>query len=232
MKNIIIYDNFYEDPDSIRNIAIDAFKITINEKLSYNNWHFLEFKGYYNDMPGVSKQNKTILGKAFETFSFYSEIYENKFEELLKSKIQYTCENNGIFILNNCLTNPISVNINNNIINNPNIEEWIGIVFLTPNAPYEGGITIHQNKKLKTNSLKSIKQLEKSIQTIILDDLNKVCKDATFWETDSIIANVYNRLVLFKKDMFYSSSLNFGIKLDDSRLVHFFSFGIYKNSEI
>jgi hypothetical protein len=116
------------------------------------------------------------------------------------------------------------------MIDNPNIEEWIGIVFLTPNAPFEGGITIKQNKKLKTNSIKSIKQLEKSIQMIILDDLKKDCKDATFWETDCIVANIYNRLVLFKKDYFYSSSMNFGIKLDDSRLVHYFSFGIYKNN--
>lgn len=232
MKNIIICDNFYENPDSIRNLAIDAFKTMIDEKSKYFNWNFIDFKGFYDDMPGLSKKNKTIIGNAFETFSFNSEIYQNKFEELLKSKIQYTCENNGIFILNNCLTNPISVNINNNIINNPNIEEWIGIVFLTQNAPVEGGITIKQNKKLKTNSLKSVKHLEKSIQNIILDDLNNTCKDTTFWETDCIIANVYNRLVLFKKDFFYSSSLNFGINLYDSRLVHFFSFGIYKNSEI
>jgi len=229
MKNIIVCDNFYEDPDSIRIIAIESFKMTIDEKLSYNNWHFIKFKGYYDDMPGLSKQNKTIIGKAFETFSFYSKVYQDKLEELLKSKIQYTCENNGIFILNNCLTNPISVNITNNIVDNPHIEEWIGIVFLTPNAPFEGGITIKQNKKLKTNSLKSIKQLEESLQIIILDNLKKECKDTACWETDCIIANLYNRLVLFKKDYFYSSSMNFGIKLEDSRLVHFFSFGIYKN---
>jgi len=228
MENIIICDNFYEDPDSIRNVAINSFKTIIDEKLLYNNWHFFHFKGYYDDMPGLSKKNKSIMGKSFETFSFYSKEYENKLEELLKSKIQYTCKNNGIFILNNCITNPISVIINNHVINNPNIEEWIGIVFLTPNAPVEGGITIHQNKKLKKNSLKSVKTIEKFIQNIILDDLNKCSKDTTFWETDCIIANVYNRLVLFKKDFFYSSSLNFGIKLDDSRLIHFFSFGIYK----
>jgi hypothetical protein len=228
MKNIIVCDNFYENPDSIRNIAIESFKKTIDEKLLYYNWNFIEFKGYYDDMPGLSKQNKTIIGKAFETFSFYSKVYQDKIEELLKSKIQYTCENNGIFILNNCLTNPISVNINNNINNNTHIEEWIGIVFLTPKAPFEGGITIKQNKNLKSNSLKSIKNLEKSIQMVILDNLKKECKDTSFWETDCIIANLYNRLVLFKKDYFYSSSMNFGIKLEDSRLVHFFSFGIYK----
>jgi hypothetical protein len=228
MKNIIIYDNFYEDPNLIRNIAIDAFKLLINDNLFYHNWNFVDFKGNYDEIPGVVKKNNTIVGKHYETNSLYTIFHERKFEEVLNAKIQYTCEKNGVFKLTNCLTYPISVNINNNIIQNPNIEEWIGIIFLTPTPPSEGGITIKHNKKLKTNSIKSIKNLEKSIQNIILDDLNKYSKDETYWETDTVIANLYNRLVLFKKDYFYSSSINFGVKLNDSKLLHYFSFAIQK----
>ena len=228
MKNIIVYDNFYENPDSIRNIALDAYKKEINENNLYDSWHFLDFINKFDDIPGI-KKNKNIYNISYETNSFYTSIHEKKIEELLNSKIQYTCEKNGIFILDNCLKNT-SININNNIINN-NFEEWIGIVFLTPNAPYEGGITIKQNKKLKKNSLESIKNLDESVQKILLNELNNCSKDNTFWETDTVIANLYNRIILLKKDYFYCSSLNFGIRLNESKLIHYFSFGILKNNE-
>ena len=126
MKNIIVYDNFYENPDSIRNIALDAYKKEINENNLYDSWHFLDFINKFDDIPGI-KKNKNIYNISYETNSFYTSIHEKKIEELLNSKIQYTCEKNGIFILDNCLKNT-SININNNIINN-NFEEWIGIVF-------------------------------------------------------------------------------------------------------
>lgn len=230
MQDILIYDNFYEKPDTIRQIALDTFKEFIDENLPYDNWHFNKYKGDYNDIPGLINDNNTIIGRTFETDSLFDKFHYDLFENLLNSKIQYTCEKNGIFLLNNCLSNPISVNIEKDIKNINNIsEEWIGIIFLTPDAPLDGGITIKNYKKLNINSTKSLKSVEEKFRISILNEIINNNKNKNAWEIDCKIANVYNRLVLFKKNMFYSSSLNFGINLKDSRLTHFFSFGVIPN---
>jgi hypothetical protein len=127
--------------------------------------------------------------------------------------------------LNSCISNPVSININD-IKESVNIEEWVGIIFLTPDAPLEGGITIYNHKKMNKNSIKSFRKMEKPISDLILVELNNCSKDTTFWEIDTQIANVYNRLILLKKDLFYKSSLNYGINIEDSRLTQFFSFGV------
>ena len=229
MTEVIVYDNFYETPDLIRQNAIDAFKEMIDENLLYDSWHFKDLKGNYNDIPGLIKEDKTILGGTFETTSFFNDYHEKIFEKLLNSKIQYTCKRNGIFILNNCLTNPISVIINKNFKADNIAEEWVGIIFLTPDGPYEGGVSIKNYKKLNINSSKSLQNIEESYRNLILDELHKHKQDETFWETDSQIGNVYNRLILIKKNVFYRSSLNFGVKLNDYRLTHYFSFGVIPN---
>jgi hypothetical protein len=230
MQDILIYDNFYENPDKIREIALETFKEYIDENLPYDYWHFKDYKGNYNDIPGLINNNNTIIGRTFATDSLFDKFHYDLFENLLNSKIQYTCEKNGVFLLDNCLSNPISVNIEENIKNKKsNIEEWIGIVFLTKDPPVEGGITIKNYKNLNINSIKSLENIEKKFRISILNELISNKKNNSAWEIDCKIANVYNRLVLFKKDIFYSSSLNFGINLKDSRITQFFSFGVIYN---
>lgn len=232
MTEVIVYENFYENPDLIRQTAIDAFKEMIDENLLYDSWQFNNFKeNHRDDIPGLLiKEDKTIIGRTFETSSFFNDYHEKKIETLLNSKIQYTCESNGIFILHNCLTNPISVIINKNLKPKDNVEEWVGIIFMTPNAPIEGGVTIKNYKKLNINSLKTLQNIEEPFRNLIIEELYSHRKDTTYWEIDSQFANVYNRLILMKKNTFYSSSLNFGIKLDDARLTQYFSFGVIPNS--
>jgi hypothetical protein len=229
MAEVIVLDNFYENPDLVREKAIDAFKEMIDENLLYDSWHFNDFKGDYDDIPGLINEDKTIVGRTFETSSVFNDYHEKIFEKLLHSKIQYTCEKNGIFVLNNCLTNPISVNINNDFKTGTIAEEWVGIIFLTPDAPVEGGISIKTYKRLNINSMKTLNNMEEPFRNLILNQLLTHKRDETYWEIDSQIANVYNRLILMKKNIFYSSSLNFGIRLNDSRLTHYFSFGVIPN---
>jgi len=229
MKDIIIYDNFYDNPDIIRQSALEAFKTSINENDPYDKWLFNNYQGKIEDNPGLNKEKKTFIGSKFETSSFFDMYHENKFEELLNAKIQYTSKKNGIFILESCLSAPISVVINKNNIKASYTEEWVGIIFLTPDAPVEGGLTITNYKKLNINSVESLTKFDEPIKKLILNEL-EICKtDKTFWDIDTQIANVYNRLVLLKKNIFYSSSLNFGVNLNDSRLIHFFSFGVTYN---
>jgi hypothetical protein len=227
MKDMILYDNVYENPDEIRDNALKLFKTTINEDTLYYNWHFPNYKGNYSDIPGLINENETIMGRNFEiAYSLYNEFHIKLIESLLKCKIQYTNEKNGIFILNNCLSNPVAVNVNNIKQHHNNIEEWVGIIFLTPNAPVEGGLTITNYKKLNIHSIDSLKKIEEPFRTTIINEIEKHKRDDTQWETDTQFANVYNRLILLKKNIFYKSSLNFGITLNDSRMTQFFSFGV------
>ena len=73
------------------------------------------YEGYFHDIPGLIKEKKIFIGSKFETSSFFDMYNENIFEKLLNAKIQYTSEKNGIFILDSCLSSPISVVINKNV---------------------------------------------------------------------------------------------------------------------
>jgi hypothetical protein len=74
-----------------------------------------------------------------------------------------------------------------------------------------------------------LNDLNKIIKDNIIKDLKNDMYDETKWILDSKISNVYNRLILFKKELFYSSSMNFGIDLNESRLIQYFSFGVSKD---
>ena len=85
------------------------------------------------------------------------------------------------------------------------------------------------NKKYKISSIFELDDLNKVIKDNIIKDLKNDMYDETKWILDSKISNVYNRLILFKKELFYSSSMNFGIDLNESRLIQYFSFGVSKD---
>lgn len=90
------------------------------------------------------------------------------------------------------------------------------VLYLSPNAPVSAGTTIYSCNSLERwssldiNSMKQINRLEQ-----------KQLYDSLFTPID-VIGNVYNRLIMYRGDLFHKSNDYFGTTKYDSRLTQVF----------
>ena len=144
----------------------------------------------------------------------------------LKQIIQsYACNNSSSITKWDDLEN--SLNGSFQILNchdNFNIQykseyNWIGILFLTPNAPINSGLTIFShNDGTRYNYEIEIYENSKNIEN------HKY--DITKWIQIDKFSNVFNRLILFNSSQFYSFINNFGINNNKANLFQYFTFNI------
>ena len=91
--------------------------------------------------------------------------------------------------------------------------EWAGVLYLTPNAPISAGTGIYRHKQTGIYKGPSNASNEKD------DD----------WELITMIGNVYNRLVLYKGNLYHKSIIpGFGNTNENSRLTQVFFFNTDK----
>lgn len=93
-------------------------------------------------------------------------------------------------------------------IHTDHFNTWAGVLYLTPDAPLTGGTGIYQYKKTGA--------------TVASQLLSYEAQDMTKWELCDIIANRYNRLVLYRSEMFHTSLDYFGSDLKTGRLFQLF----------
>jgi hypothetical protein len=90
---------------------------------------------------------------------------------------------------------------------------WAGVLYLTPDAPISAGTGLFKHKK--TGAVK-------------LSDMPEgypyETQDITKWEMTDMIGNRYNRLALYRGDLFHSSLDYFGSNAQDGRLFQLFFF--------
>lgn len=91
--------------------------------------------------------------------------------------------------------------------------KWAGVCYLTPNAPHTGGTGLFKHKATKTSSAL---QLPKGYQIESLD--------YTKWDLVDVVGNKFNRLVLYRGDLFHASLDYFGSNQEDGRLFQLFFF--------
>lgn len=86
---------------------------------------------------------------------------------------------------------------------------WAGVCYLTPNAPLSGGTSLYRHKA--TGNREKI-------------DSDYESYDYTKWEVVDRIGNIYNRLILYRGNMFHASVDYFGSTYEDGRLFQTFFF--------
>jgi len=99
---------------------------------------------------------------------------------------------------------------------------WTGVCYRTPNAPVTSGVGIF--KHVKTNRSKIPKNLNGEINSILLEQIYRDSKDITKWEPMDVSVNVYNRLFLFRSDLFHMLINPFGNNLQNCGLYQSFFF--------
>ena len=100
--------------------------------------------------------------------------------------------------------------------NQDNDVDVAGILYLSPDAPISSGTTLYKCNdyngwaSLPINQMMQINRVEE-----------KELHDKIFSPID-VIGNVYNRLVMYKGDIFHKSNDYFGSTIEDSRLTQVF----------
>ena len=99
---------------------------------------------------------------------------------------------------------------------------WAGVLYLTPGAPLSGGTGLFRHK---ATGLDMAPKKENGLYDMdILDDIYRDSQDMTKWEMTNFVGNVYNRLILYRGDIFHTSLDYFGRDKEDGRLFQTFFF--------
>jgi len=92
-------------------------------------------------------------------------------------------------------------------IHTDKFNSWAGVCYLTPNAPLSSGTGLFINKQT---------------QSFYEDESNINARDITKWEMVDRIGNRYNRMILYRSDIYHSSLDYFGTDLYTGRLFQVF----------
>ena len=174
--NLVIAENFYNDPDDVRRFALSQP---------------FDVKGNY---PGARTQ------------PFMNDSVKAAISALVAASGKVTnwhedCGFTGAFQL--CTAQ------DRTWIHADSFNTWAGVCYLTPDAPLSGGTSLYQHKA--TGHREKV-------------DSDYESYDYTKWDEVDRIGNVYNRLILYRGNMFHASVDYFGSTYEDGRLFQTFFF--------
>lgn len=196
-KNLIVVDNFYANPDAVRNFALN----TEYEELGGRNWpgrDSLYEHGKEELTPLVSEiVGQKLITKPCNKCSYFRMTKEREYG-----------------------TQDIHFDPNPGLV-------WAGVIYLTPTLHPTGGTKFWKHKQTEwefaPNQQEAIKHNIQSHEDMV-NFFNIEGKDRNKWiETDNISFK-YNRLVLFNPFIFHSNGDWFGTTNENARLIQLLFF--------
>lgn len=178
--NVIITDDFYGDPDSVRNFALaQPFDVT-------GNYPGGRTKSFLN--ADLKEAMQTIVwNSGGEITNWYN-------VDGMTGSFQLTTAEDRSWI------------------HTDHFNKWAAVCYLTPDAPVTSGTGLFMYKKNSARTVEEMNGEEYDAQ------------DMTKWIMYDRIANKYNRLVMYRGNLFHSSLDYFGSTPQDSRLFQVFFF--------
>ena len=176
--NVIIVDDFYSNPNSVREFALQQ-----------------EFKVQGN-FPGL------------RTASFLNESIKESIQTIVWNAGGEVTEWNARDGLSGSFE--LATAANRSWIHTDHYNTWAGVCYMTPDAPVSGGTGLFMYKNTGARMAHELESYES--------------QDMTKWEMVDRIGNRYNRLVLYRSDLFHTSLDYFGHDLQTGRLFQLFFF--------
>lgn len=174
--NVIITDEFYSNPDSVREFALNQdFAVR-------GNFPGNRTDTFLTDDVKVTVQN-IVRGAAGEVTDWHARPG-----------------------LTGCFE--IATALNRSWIHTDHHNTWAGVCYLTPNAPHTGGTGLFRHKASGATMSHELAEYES--------------QDMTKWDLVDVIGNKYNRLVMYRSDLFHTSLDYFGSDLHNGRLFQLF----------
>ncbi len=175
----IIIDDFYSDPDSVRNFALSQqFDVK-------GNFPGVRTKEFLTD--GVKSTIAELVKPFSGKFIGFSKMYSGSFQ--------------------------IATAKDRTWIHADYMTTWAGVCYLTPNPPHTAGTGLFRHKATGASSSSELPK-NKNIEGL----------DYTKWDLVDTIGNKYNRLVLYRGDLFHASLNYFGEDNQTGRLFQLFFF--------
>jgi hypothetical protein len=177
-----------------------------------NKQNIVIIDNFYEAPNDVREMGKFVTPSINITHS--SNIFKPLFEKILGTEIDTfnKYENEHKFVSSNS-NEPVIIDTKN--------YEYGAIIFLTPDAPVNTGITLYRSKHTKKMTVSD------SEKTTVFQNGNQ---DITEFEPVDIIGNVYNRLVIFNTQLIHAVTHNFGTNFNNNRLVQMFAFDTKKSA--
>ena len=181
-KRVWIIDDFYEDPNAIREFALSQY--------------YFDDEGYL----GMRTRKQFMIKGVKE-----------KFEEIMGAKITKWND----YGMNGRFQSTIA---GTSTVYHCDAQQWAGMIYLTPDAPFSSGTKIMANKKSRiyhNGQSDNIFDFFPNQETFV---------DGTLFEDVDVIGNVYNRLVIFDAQSIHCAGDYFGWDIASGRLWQMFFF--------
>lgn len=178
--NLIIIDDFYANPDSVRQYALSQqFAVS-------GNYPGLRTKPYLPDDLKSSIQHIILNAGGVVTNWFEESGYTGAFQ--------------------------ICTAKDRTWIHADSFNTWAGVCYLNPDAPVSAGTALYRWKETK------------SYERTNNDAPQLDGYDNTKWEMTDYVSNKYNRLVLYRGNLYHASLDYFGDNIKNGRLFQTFFF--------
>lgn len=198
-KNIIIVDNFYDDPDGIREYAINnlTYEETDYHKGARSKERFI--------IDGTKERLEKLIGKRITSWDYPGSA---------NGKFQY-CK----------ATDPLVYHVD--------LQNYAGLVFLTPDAPIEAGTASYKSKFTGVRKFNQpIEDEDLYFKTFSGRSNEMNFYDGSSFELVDRVGNIYNRLVLFDSTSIHAATQYFGDSIENARFFQLFFFDVDFNADI
>jgi Family of unknown function (DUF6445) len=196
---VTVIENFYENPDAIRNFALAQ---------KYTYCHEVENIDYV--YPGCRTRDLSYLDTLL-------------FEKICK-KLVSVFHNAEHDVMRWALTTSfqiVSAEYGQGVIHSDHNTIFAAVLYLTPDAPLNSGTSLFKPSK-KFDEKKYLQALEENDEGF---KAGKIIMDTSYHDMfDEIVRvnNVYNTLILYEGQHYHAANQFFGKKLEDSRLAQVF----------
>jgi hypothetical protein len=191
-KRFWVVENFYEDPDAVRDYALSQV--------------------YYPGEGAVGSRTRK---------QFLFDGVKERFEDIMGIKIAHkTPEGHGWYdggINGRFQSCPAGTNM----VFHCDAQQWAAVLFLSPNAPTEGGTSFFKHKETGVRHSGEI-DWEGGQGNVVFNQQTFI--DPTPYEAVDTVGNVYNRLVIFDGQLIHSGQNYFGWDIPSSRFFQIFFF--------
>lgn len=195
--NLIVVDNFYQDPQQVREFALSQ-----------------EF-GVRGNYPG--NRTKSFLNDDLK-------FHINQIIEPHDGKITYWGGNSdGDYSYTGAFQ--LTTSEDRTWIHADQSTDWAAVCYLTPDAPHTGGTGLFRHKESGLyKSPRDVNGNRVDYDHELMKPLTNDFQDYTKWERVDTVGNVFNRIVLYRGDIFHASLDYFGHDEETGRLFQTFFF--------
>ncbi len=199
-RRIIVIDDFYKEPDAIRKLALNSSYLNSKSNDGYNGYKSI-----------VSTKTKDSLMNKIAKVLGLGITYQVSRQGDFKSLHQIQFKNKTTFV-------------------HFDLCDWSGVLCLSDPKKIRGYTSFWRHNLLRVDGFDDINVVAKicakkkcHVQDLF-DLIDKDSAKMSRWTELSRIHHVYNRLILFRGNMFHASSEGFGNSLENSKLTQTFFF--------